>query len=148
MVNARTGRGMTVDLDDFKVPKLLSSGFPIGESMSLSTSGISVSSVPDELKVVLGEKPHVVIGAPEQLHIYIPPYRYVENNMWAHMEDLWQSVAIRANPNAARMVVNNKLGSEQQPMLKSVIQFLTCSKFSLSYCFLTVSHVRERCSWK
>ena len=79
--------------------------------MLLCTSGISVSSVPDELKVVLGEKPQVVIGAPEQLLIYIRPYRYVENNMWAHMEDLWQSVAIRANPNAARMVVNNKLAS-------------------------------------
>ena len=85
--------------------------FPIEQSTLLCTSGISVSSVPDELKVVLGEKPHVVIGAPEQLHIYIWPYRYVENNMWAHMEDLWHSVAIRANPNAARMVVNNKLAS-------------------------------------
>ena len=80
--------------------------------MLLCASGVSVSAIPDELEVVMPEKePQVVIGAPEQLHMYIRPYRYAENNMWAHMEDLWHPVAIRAKPNAARIVVNNKLAS-------------------------------------
>ena len=41
--------------------------------------------------------PQVVIGAPEQLHIYIGPYPYPECNMWSDTEDLWQSVAICCN---------------------------------------------------